>query len=53
MKMTQNENFESVKIGGRMMLSGTQFWVLFFSLWVRQKLVAEWRNSGPDFVSRK
>jgi len=27
--------------------------VLFFSFLVPQKLAAEWRNSAPEFVSRK
>jgi len=52
-KVTQNWSFESVKIRARMVLSGARIWLWFFSLLVRQKSVAEWRNSGPKFASRK
>jgi len=46
--VTQNWSFEFVKIGGRMVLSRARFWVLFFSLLVWQKSMAEWRNLGSE-----
>jgi len=52
-KVTQNWSFESIKISGRMVLSGARVWVLFSSLLVRPKSMAEWRNSEPELATRK
>ena len=53
MKVSQNWNFEFVKIGARMVLSRAQVWLCFFSLLLRENSVAEWWNSGSEFASRK
>jgi len=39
---------ETVKIGARIVLSGARFSAWFWSILLREKLVPEWRNSGPD-----